>query len=97
MEISENRGPPRAGRRETTRPVAVEGRGAVISEQERERRRVVIEGARHSSEMEGGGTTPAARAVQDAWVRGELTLEEFIDRVSRNVTADGRPRPSRGG
>ena len=62
-----------------------------------EGRRAVIAAARHSSEMEGGATTPAARAVQDAWVPGDLTLEEFRDRVQRNVTADGRPRPAAGG
>ncbi len=62
-----------------------------------EGRRAVIASARHSSEMEGGRTTPAARAVQDAWVRGELSLEEFRDRVVRNVTVDGRPRPAAGG
>ncbi len=60
-------------------------------------RRAVIVAARHSSEMEGGRTTPAARAVQDAWVRGELSLAQFRDRVVRDVTADGRPRLAAGG
>jgi len=77
----------------------VAGSGGQGSERElsEEGRRAVIVAARHSSEMEGGRTTPAARAVQDAWVRGELTLAEFRDRVARNVTADGRPRPAAGG
>lgn len=70
------------------------GSGRELSE---EGRRAVIVAARHSSEMEGGQTTPAARAVQDAWVRGELSLEQFRDRVVRDVTADGRPRPAAGG
>jgi len=73
--------------------------GGLGSERElsEEGRRAVIVAARHSSEMEGGQTTPAARAVQDAWVRGELSLEEFRDRVVRDVTADGRPRLAAGG
>jgi len=71
-----------------------QGPGRELSE---EGRRAVIVAARHSSEMEGGRTTPAARAVQDAWVRGELSLAEFRDRVVRDVTADGRPRPAVGG
>ncbi len=73
------------------------GSGDPERELSEEGRRAVIVAARHSSEMEGGQTTPAARAVQDAWVRGDLSLEEFRDRVVRNVTADGRPRPAAGG
>lgn len=80
-----------------TGQVAAGGAAQPIPEGERQRRRAVVAAARHSSEMEGGGTTPAARAVQDAWVRGDLTLDEYLDRVVRNVTADGRPRPGDGG
>ncbi len=77
----------------------VAGSGGQGSDRElsEEGRRVVIVAARHSSEMEGGQTTAAARAVQDAWVRGELSLEQFRDRVVRDVTVDGRPRPAVGG
>lgn len=75
----------------------VAGSSGLERELSEEGRRAVIVAARSSSEVEGGQTTPAARAVQDAWVRGELSLAEFRDRVARDVTADGRPRPAAGG
>lgn len=74
----------------------VAGSGGQGSDRElsEEGRRAVIVAARHSNGMEGGQTTPAARAVQDGWVRGELSLEQFRDRVVRDVTVGGRPRPA---
>lgn len=36
---------------------------------------------RHSTEMEGGRTTPKARAIQDAFVRGEIDADELIRRT----------------
>lgn len=49
-----------------------------ISQAEAERRRRSVDRARHSTEMEGGRSTAEDRAVQEAYVRGELTLDEYV-------------------
>lgn len=71
------------------------GGGATLSVEAAERRRAAVAAARHSIEMEGGRVSEDARVVQDAFVAGELTLDEYLDRARRGLTVAGRPR--RGG
>lgn len=52
-----------------------------ISAEERARRQSIVNAARHSSEMDGGRSSDEARADQDAYVAGELTLDELLARV----------------
>lgn len=47
-----------------------------------ERRRRATEDARHSSELEGSRSTDATRADQDAYVRGEIDVDQLGQRVS---------------
>lgn len=46
-----------------------------------EARRRVIEDARRSSELEGSRSTDATRVDQDAYVRGEIDVEQLGQRV----------------
>lgn len=46
-----------------------------------ELRRKAIEDARRSSELEGSRSTPATRADQDAYVRGEIDVDQLGQRV----------------
>lgn len=41
-------------------------------------RRAAVERARHSTEMEGGISDAAARAIQDRWARGEISDRQLI-------------------
>ncbi|MGQ0632473.1 MAG: antitoxin VbhA family protein [Sporichthyaceae bacterium] len=50
-------------------------------EAERARRAETIRQVRHSTEMEGGESTAAARADQDAWARGEITEAQWKARI----------------
>lgn len=45
------------------------------------RRQRVIAEVRRSTELEGGRSTDATRADQDAYVRGEIDVNELGDRV----------------
>ncbi len=47
---------------------------------ERQRRRAIND-ARHTSELEGSSSTPATRADQDAYVRGEIDVAQLGARV----------------
>ena len=47
-----------------------------ITEAEAARRRRAVDKARHSSEMEGGRSSEAHRAAQEAYVRGEVESGE---------------------
>lgn len=46
-----------------------------------ERRKRAIEDARRSSELEGSRSTEATRSDQDAYVRGEIDIEQLGKRV----------------
>lgn len=46
-----------------------------------ERRRRAIEDARRSSELEGSRSTDTTRADQDAYVRGEIDVDQLGQRV----------------
>lgn len=59
-----------------------------ISPEEQARRQHVIEQARHSTEMEGGRTDDEARAIQDQFVRGEITDTELIEKTHALVQRD---------
>ena len=45
-----------------------------ITQTEAARRRRAVDKARHSSEMEGGRSSEAHRAAQEAYVRGEIEI-----------------------
>ena len=45
------------------------------------RRRQAIADARRTSELEGSRSTDETRADQDAYVRGEIDIEELGERV----------------
>lgn len=66
-----------------------------ITEAERARRRRAINQARHSSEMEGMQSDPEARALQEQYVAGELSVTELGDRTRELVLArNRRDRPT---
>lgn len=46
-----------------------------------ERRERAIQDARRSSELEGSRSTEATRSDQDAYVRGEIDIEQLGKRV----------------
>lgn len=46
-----------------------------------ERRKRAVEDARRSSELEGSRSTEATRSDQDAYVRGEIDIEQLGRRV----------------
>lgn len=52
-----------------------------ISDEERARRADDAARIRHSTELEGGRTDDAARAIQDQYVRGEIDSEELVRRT----------------
>lgn len=52
-----------------------------ITDEERAARREGIDRARHSIEMEGGQVSDEARALQEAYVRGEFDVDELVART----------------
>ena len=60
-----------------------QGPSTPITAQERARRRRAVDAARHSSEMEGARSDEPTRADQEAYVRGELTIAEALERIRR--------------
>ena len=52
-----------------------------IAAVEQARRAEAVRQIRHSTEMEGGRSSDAARADQDAYVRGEISIDELIARA----------------
>lgn len=59
-----------------------------ISTQEQARRQQRAEFVRVSTEMEGGQTSPAARAIQDRYVRGEITADELLELTREQVARE---------
>lgn len=55
--------------------------GMAIDEEERARRRRAVDQVRASSELEGQVSSPQAREDQEAYVRGEIDLDELGRRV----------------
>ena len=53
-----------------------------------DRRQRAIEDARRSSELEGSQSTPATRADQDAYVRGEIDIAQLGQRVRSRYGLD---------
>ena len=56
-----------------------------ITAAEQARRRCEVDKVRHSTEMDGGSRTQEAHDDQEAYVRGELTLEDLAERGSARV------------
>lgn len=52
-----------------------------ITREEQQRRAEAAREIRHSTELEGGRTSDEARADQDAYVRGEISIDELIARA----------------
>jgi hypothetical protein len=52
-----------------------------ISDAETAQRTAAVNSVRHSTELEHGRSTDAARALQDAFAAGDLTLEELGQRI----------------
>lgn len=59
-----------------------------IDNAERDRREQMLADVRHSTAMEGGDSGPDAKAIQDAWARGEITLDEMIERTRKLTGAE---------
>lgn len=56
-----------------------------ITQAEQTKRAEAVRQARHSTEMEGGRSSDEARVDQDAYVRGEITIDELIERAKAYV------------
>lgn len=56
-------------------------RQSELSASTRTQRERAVNAARHNSELEGSRSTDATRADQDAYVRGEIDVEQLGDRV----------------
>ncbi|MFD1860396.1 antitoxin VbhA family protein [Aeromicrobium camelliae] len=54
---------------------------AIESAFEQRRRQRAVDDARRSSELEGSRSTDATRADQDAYVRGEIDINQLGKRV----------------
>ena len=52
-----------------------------ITKAEQAERAEAVRQIRHSTEMEGGRSSDEDRVDQDAYVRGEITLEELFGRI----------------
>ena len=52
-----------------------------ITKAEQDRRAEEARQIRHSTAMEGGKSSAADRADQDAYVRGEITIDELVERA----------------
>lgn len=61
-----------------------------ITAAEQARRGEAVRQIRHSTEMEGGRSSDEARATQDAYVRGEISIDELI--AHHRVLMDDRGR-----
>lgn len=66
---------------EARRSVKMMGMGNDDAEQALRRR--VVDQARASSALEGQRSSAQARADQEAWVRGEIDVDELLERVRR--------------
>lgn len=52
---------------------------------EERRRRLAVDEARHSTELEGGRSDAAARALQERYVAGDLSVDELGEGIRRLV------------
>lgn len=55
-----------------------------ITAVEQTRRRRAVDKARHSTEMEGSRSSDANREAQEAYVRGEIDVDELIELSQRS-------------
>lgn len=65
--------------------IQVTNPGATLDDAEQQRRAELVRAAREAIESSGGCTPEEDRAGQDAWVRGETTLDELIERVQHRL------------
>lgn len=65
-------------------PVSVTNSKPTITEAEAARRRRAVDKARHSSELEGGRSSAAQRDAQEAYVRGEIEIDQLIELSQRS-------------
>lgn len=56
-----------------------------ITKEEQQRRAEAAREIRHSTELEGGRSSDEARADQDAYVRGEISIDELIARAKAHA------------
>lgn len=54
-----------------------------ITAQEQARRRSAVDNARHSIEMEGGRSSERLREAEEAYVRGELEVDDLLTLAQR--------------
>ncbi len=64
-------------------PMATQTKTTQLTDAERMRRQQIIDEARTMTELEGGRSSDEVRALQDQWVRGELTRQEMSAEVRR--------------
>lgn len=55
-----------------------------ITAEEVARRRRAVDNARHSTEMEGGRSSESMREAEEAYVRGELDLQDLIEHARQS-------------
>lgn len=63
--------------------MTMQTRATQLTDTERMRRQQIIDEARTMTELEGGRSSDEVRALQDQWVRGELTRQEMSAEVRR--------------
>ncbi|WP_065961560.1 antitoxin VbhA family protein [Curtobacterium sp. UCD-KPL2560] len=63
--------------------MATQTKTTQLSDTECLRRQQIIDEARTSTELEGGRSSDEVHALQDRWVRGELTWQEVGAEVRR--------------
>ena len=64
--------------------VSVTNSKPTITAVEQARRRRAVDKARHSTEMEGSRSSCANREAQEAYVRGEIEVDELIELSRRS-------------
>ncbi|WP_380169762.1 hypothetical protein [Jannaschia sp. R86511] len=61
------------------------------------RRRAFVDEARHSTVLEGGLTSPAARALQERYVAGDFDVDQLGEEIRRRLAQRLAERPAQGG
>jgi hypothetical protein len=61
-----------------------------VSDEERDHRSATTRRSRHSLRLEGLKPSAYALEQSDKWVAGEITYEEYLERVLAHVRRSGR-------
>lgn len=56
-----------------------------LTADEQNARRRAVDDARHSIEMEGGRSSDAMRAAEEAYVRGEIEIDDLVAHALRSA------------